>query len=453
MTDALPQYTRDTPDTHPIATVRPPITLHWFLTTSGDGRAVVGAYHGARAVTPSGGGLRTPDIDYLALQAQAADRLGFTGVLTPTGTWCEDAWLTSAALARETRRLKFLVAFRPGLINPTLAAQMTATLQRQTGGRVLLNVVTGGEPAEQRRFGDFASKDERYARTAEFLQVVRGAWSGVPFDFHGEHYRVEGATVSAPPDPIPDLYFGGSSDAALPVAARHTDVYLTWGEPPAQVAEKIARVRALAQDVGRTVRFGIRLHTISRDTSAQAWAEAQRFLDALDPAVVAAAQAALRTSESEGQRRMLALNRGSKDDLVVAPNLWAGVGLVRGGAGTALVGSHAEVADRIEEYHRLGIEEFIFSGYPNLEESFWFGENVIPILRSRGLLDAPAGDRPDTAPGAPTDGAAQAPSAGWAGLFGPPAAPVRPGTRDAAREAHDAARELREVTTAGAGGR
>lgn len=374
------------------------VTLHWFLTTAGDGRAVVGAYHGAKGVSPTGD-LRRPDIDYLALQAQAADRLGFTGVLTPTGTWCEDAWLTSAALARETERLKFLVAFRPGLVNPTLAAQMTATLQRQSGGRVLLNVVTGGEPAEQARFGDFLTKEARYARTAEFLQIVRGAWSGEPFDFSGEHYRVQGATVSTPPDPVPDLYFGGSSDAALPVAAEHTDVYLTWGEPPAQVAEKIARVRALADRAGRRLRFGIRLHTISRDTSAAAWAEAQRFLDALDPATLAQAQAALRTSESEGQRRMLALNGGSTDGLEVSPNLWAGVGLVRGGAGTALVGSHAEVADRIEEYHALGIEEFIFSGYPNLEESFWFGENVIPILRARGLLDAAS---PPAAP-VPTD--------------------------------------------------
>ncbi|GAB96804.1 alkanesulfonate monooxygenase [Kineosphaera limosa] len=374
-----------------------PITVHWFLTTSGDGRSVVGAYHGAKAQAASPAGLRAPDIDYLALQAQAADRLGFTGVLTPTGTWCEDAWLTTAALARQTQRLKFLVAFRPGLINPTLAAQMTATLQRQTGGRVLLNVVTGGEPAEQARCGDTLPKDRRYARTAEFLQVVKGAWTAPeagPFDFDGEFYQVRGATVSAAPDPVPDLYFGGSSDAALPVAAEHVDVYLTWGEPPAQVAQKIARVRELADRAGRSLRFGIRLHTISRDSSHEAWGEAQRFLDALDPATVQRAQAALRTSESEGQRRMLALNRGSTDDLVVAPNLWAGVGLVRGGAGTALVGSHEEVADRIAEYHDLGIDEFIFSGYPNLEESFWFGENVVPILRSRGLLrtDAPEAD-------------------------------------------------------------
>ncbi|WP_460446079.1 LLM class flavin-dependent oxidoreductase [Angustibacter aerolatus] len=364
------------------------ITLHWFLTTSGDGRTIVGSYHGAagRATTR---GVREPDIDYLAQQARAADALGFTGVLTPTGTWCEDAWLTTAALVRETRRLKFLVAFRPGVLSPTLAAQMAASYQRLSRGRLLLNVVTGGDAVEQQRFGDWLDHDERYARTAEFLQVVRGAWSGQPFDFTGEHYDVRGATVAVVPDPVPDVYFGGSSEAALPVAAEHADVYLTWGEPPAQVAQKIARVRELAARRGRRLRFGIRLHTISRDRSADAWAETERFLDALDGDAVARAQEGLRRSESVGQQRMLALHGGSRESLVVSPNLWAGIGLVRGGAGTALVGSHEEVADRIEEYHRLGIDEFVFSGYPNLEESYWFGENVIPILRGRGLLDDP----------------------------------------------------------------
>jgi alkanesulfonate monooxygenase len=370
------------------------IKLHWFLTTAGDGRTIVGGSHVAvgRGTAKSS---REPDIDYLAQQARAADHLGFTGALTPTGTWCEDAWLTTAALVRETHQLKFLVAFRPGVLSPTLAAQMAAAYQRISRGRLLLNVVTGGDAVEQQRFGDWLDHDQRYARTAEFLQVVRGAWSGEPFDFEGEHYKVKGATVSTPPDPLPNIYFGGSSDAALPVAAAHADVYLTWGEPPEQVAEKIGRVRELAEQRGRRLRFGIRLHTISRDTSKDAWREANRFLDALDPKVVAQAQEGLRSSQSVGQQRMLALHGGKRDDLEISPNLWAGVGLVRGGAGTALVGSHEEVADRIEEYHGLGIDEFIFSGYPNLEETYWFGENVTPILKARGLLGDSAGKPAD----------------------------------------------------------
>ncbi|GGM47122.1 alkanesulfonate monooxygenase [Longimycelium tulufanense] len=366
------------------------IVLHWFLPTAGDGRTVLDRFHSsAEAGTAA---LREPDLDYLAQIARAAEHLGFTGVLTPTGTWCEDAWLATAALLRETERLRFLVAFRPGVLSPTLAAQMAATYQRLSRGRLLLNVVTGGDAVEQRRFGDWLDHDQRYSRTDEFLAIVRRVFSGSPVDFAGEHYRVSGATLLAPPDPLPALYFGGSSPAALPVAARRADVYLTWGEPPQLVAEKITKVRKLADEEGRRLRFGIRLHVISRDRAEDAWAEARRLLDALDPATVARAQQQLSTSDSVGQQRMLALHedyrrRGTHDALEVSPNLWAGIGLVRGGAGTALVGSHTEVADRIEEYHELGIDEFILSGYPHLEEAYWFGEGVRPELARRGLLD------------------------------------------------------------------
>jgi alkanesulfonate monooxygenase len=354
------------------------VVLHWFLPLAGDSRTVV----------PFGddGHQRPPTIDYLAQVARAADALGFTGVLTPTGTWCEDSWLVTAALLRETRRLKFLVAFRPNAITPTLAAQKAATYQRISGGRLLLNVVTGGDDSEQRRFGDFLDHDARYERTDEFLAVLRGALSGEPIDLDGKHVQVEGATVNQRPDPMPDLYFGGASPAAEIVAAKHVDVYLAWGEPPDMVAPRLERMRALADAEGRTLRFGIRLHVITRERASHAWAETERFLDALDPAVVASAQAGIAQSASVGQQRMASLHGGSGDDLVIAPNLWSGVGLVRGGAGTALVGSHSEVADRIAEYHELGFDEFILSGHPHLEEAYWFAEGVMPILRQRGLL-------------------------------------------------------------------
>ncbi|MEU3373380.1 LLM class flavin-dependent oxidoreductase [Streptomyces sp. NPDC006660] len=390
------------------------VHLHWFLPTGGDGRTLVDRH----AYTDGGvgrsrrgpvSGVRAPDIDYLVQIAKAAEHLGFEAVLTPTGTWCEDAWLTTAALAQHTERLKFLVAFRPGVISPVLAAQMAATYQRVTRGRLLLNVVTGGDSTEQRRFGDHLDHDRRYARTGEFLTVVRGAWRGQPYDFTGEHYQVEGALTALPPDPLPEIFFGGSSPAAGPVAAEHADVYLTWGEPPAQVKQKIDWIRELAGERGRTVRFGIRLHTISRDSSREAWATADRLLGDLDAETIAAAQEALGRSESVGQRRMLALHGGSRDNLEISPNLWAGVGLVRGGAGTALVGSHGEVADRIEEYHELGIEHFVLSGYPHLEEAYWFGEGVTPELAARGLLTnipaspllgvPDASGRPASAPG------------------------------------------------------
>ncbi|WP_299539161.1 LLM class flavin-dependent oxidoreductase [uncultured Streptomyces sp.] len=365
------------------------LTFHWFLPTNGDSRHVVGGGHGT-PVTAAGGD-RPPTVRYLSQIASAAEQLGFVGALTPTGAWCEDAWLTTALVSENTERLKFLVAFRPGFVSPTLAAQMASTYQRLTHDRLLLNIVTGGESHEQRAYGDFLDKEGRYARTGEFLQIVRELWQGGTVDFTGEHLRVEQARLARVPDPAPEIYFGGSSPAAGRVAARHSDVYLTWGEPPAAVAEKIAWIRGLAAAEGRTVRFGIRLHVITRDTADQAWAEARRLLDGFDEATVRSVQEGLARSESEGQRRMLALHGGGRDGLEIHPNLWAGIGLVRGGAGTALVGSHEEVADRIEEYRAVGIEEFVLSGYPHLEEAYWFGEGVLPVLERRGLWKHPFG--------------------------------------------------------------
>ncbi|MFF9584617.1 LLM class flavin-dependent oxidoreductase [Streptomyces achromogenes] len=375
------------------------LTFHWFLPTNGDSRDVVGGGHGTPATVS--GRDRPPTVAYLSQIARAAEELGFVAALTPTGAWCEDAWLTTAMVSQHTERLKFLVAFRPGFVSPTLAAQMAATFQRQTGGRLLLNVVTGGESREQRAYGDFLDKDARYRRTGEFLHVVRELWDGKSVDLHGEHLRVEEARLSRVPDPVPEVYFGGSSPAAGEVAARYADVYLTWGEPPAQVAAKIAWVRGLAAAHGRTPRFGIRLHVITRDTAAQAWAEADRLLDGFDTETVRAVQEGLGRSESEGQRRMLALHGGSRDGLEIHPNLWAGIGLVRGGAGTALVGSHEEVAERIKEYHALGIDEFVLSGYPHLEEAYWFGEGVLPRLAAQGLWTHPDGRASAAAPELP----------------------------------------------------
>ena len=363
------------------------LSLHWFLPTSGDARAILGAggkvgAHNRRAGEATGE--RAPDIDYLGQIARSAEQLGFEAALTPAGSWCEDAWVTTAGLSQVTKKLDYLVAFRPGLTSPTLAAQMAASFQRISGGRLRLNVVAGGDEVEQQRFGDFLTKDERYARADDFMAIVRGAWHSDSFDYDGKHIQVRDAQVPEPPE-WPPIYFGGSSPPALEVAARHADVYLTWGEPPELVAEKLGRVRELAEREGRRLGYGIRMHAITRETSAEAWAVADKLLSNLGEDDIRRAQENLRASESEGQRRMLDLHGGTTDGLEVYPNLWAGVGLVRGGAGTALVGSYEEVADRIAEYHDLGLDEFILSGYPHLEEAYHVGEGVLPILRERGL--------------------------------------------------------------------
>ena len=364
------------------------LRFHWFLPTNGDGRNIVGGGHGV--ATGTAGTIRPASLAYLGQVARSAEQLGFEAALTPTGAWCEDAWLVTAMLTEVTERLKFLVAFRPGLISPTLAAQMAATFQRHSNGRLLLNVVTGGESAEQRAYGDFLDKEQRYARCDEFLDIVTRLWRGESVTHHGDHLQVVGARLATLPEPVPDLYFGGSSGPAGPVAARRTDVYLTWGEAPAAVDSKLRWMDGLAREAGRTLRYGIRLHVISRDAADEAWRQADRLIEGVDEAMVRQVQENLARSESEGLRRMRELHGGSRDNLEVSPNLWAGVGLVRGGAGTALVGSHTEVADRIEEYARLGLSEFILSGYPHLEEAYWFGEGVLPILQARGLWTHPA---------------------------------------------------------------
>jgi len=270
--------------------------LFWFIPTHGDGR-YLGTSEGARAVSYA----------YCKQIAQAADELGFGGVLLPTGKSCEDSWVVASTLVPATRKLKFLVAARPGLIAPTMAARMAATLDRFSEGRLLINVVAGGDP----------------------------------------------------------------------------DVYLTWGEPPAQAAEKIARMRRLAEEKGRTLKFGIRLHVIVRETEEEAWRAADELIARLDDETIASAQRIFARMDSVGQRRMSELHKGDRSQLEISPNLWAGIGLVRGGAGTALVGSADNVAARIREYGDLGIETFILSGYPHLEEAYRTAELLFPRLPLR----------------------------------------------------------------------
>ncbi|GAA4707351.1 FMNH2-dependent alkanesulfonate monooxygenase [Brevibacillus fulvus] len=345
--------------------------IFWFIPTHGDGR-YLGTAEGAREF----------DWSYASQIARAADQLGFGGVLLPTGRTCEDAWVTASTLIPVTERLKFLVAVRPGLMSPTLSARMAATFDRLSQGRMMINIVTGGDPGEAAADGLFLDHDARYVVTDEFLTIWRKLLQGEEVDYFGRHLRVEKAKVLFPTiqQPYPKLYFGGSSEIALQVAAEHIDVYLTWGEPPAQVKEKISRVRELAEARGRQVRFGIRLHVIVRETAEEAWRDADRLISRLDEQTIAKAQAAFAKMDSVGQRRMAQLHLGNRSQLEISPNLWAGVGLVRGGAGTALVGDADTVAERMLEYAELGIETFIFSGYPHLEEAYRVAELLFPRL-------------------------------------------------------------------------
>ena len=360
------------PMPRPAGQSRRPLDFLWFLPTSGDGH-YLGAPIGNRASTNR----------YLRELAQTVDRLGFYGVLLPTGRGCEDAMITATSIVTHTEQLRFLVALRPGTILPAEAARQAAAFDRLSDGRLLLNVVCGGNPADLAGDGMFLEHDERYDQAAEFLRIFRGLAAGESVTFSGKYFTNKAGKLLFPPVQGANLplWFGGSSEPAMQLAAEQLDSYLTWGEPPAMVAEKLAEVRRRATAAGRSVRFGIRLHFIVRETDEEAWAAARRLIGHLSDDVIAAAQGKLaRESDSVGQARMTALHRGGRDSLEVSPNLWAGVGLVRGGAGTALVGSAQTVAARLEEYRALGIDAVIGSGYPHLEEAYRVAELLFPLL-------------------------------------------------------------------------
>jgi alkanesulfonate monooxygenase len=351
-----------------------PLNFFWFLPSAGDGQ-YLGTEFLHRPVT----------FDYMREIAQATDRLGFGGVLLPTGHACLDGWTLASALAPLTKDLRFLVALRPGIMSPALAARQTAALDMISNGRLLLNVVTGGNPTELAYDGLYLDHDERYRQTDEFLSIWRRILEGQPVDYEGRHLSAKGGSppvFSSIQKPYPPIYFGGSSAAGIEVAADHADMYLTWGEPPAQVAQKLEEARTAAARRGRKLRFGIRLHFIVRETEKEAWAAADRLISKLTPETIEKAQAriAKRVEQSEGQRRMVALHGGKRENLEVSPNLWAGVGLVREGAATALVGDPQTVATRLREYQALGIDTIIGSGYPNLEEAYRVAELLFPEL-------------------------------------------------------------------------
>jgi len=354
----------------------------WFIPTHGDGH-YLGTAIGGRAV----------NFDYWRQIAQAVDQLGFTGALLPTGRSCEDAWVLASTLVTHTKKMRFLVAIRPGLMSPGVAARMAATFDRISGGRLLINIVTGGDPVELAGDGLHLSHDDRYKLTDEFLTVWRQIAGNEVANFQGDYLNITEGKLIFPPvqKPHPPLWFGGSSPIAQEIAAKHVDVYLTWGEPLEQVAQKITSVRRLAAEQGRTLRFGIRLHVIVRRTESQAWDAANELIRYVDDQAIAKTQQAYDRMDSEGQRRMRELHKGNRTALEISPNLWAGIGLVRGGAGTALVGDPDIVARRMQEYADLGIDTFIFSGYPHLEEAYRVAELLFPLLP---LADSPVIEAP-----------------------------------------------------------
>ncbi|RVL88352.1 FMNH2-dependent alkanesulfonate monooxygenase [Sinorhizobium meliloti] len=365
-----------------------PLDFLWFIPSSGDG-----AYLGSDQLS------RPADPGYFREIAIAVDRLGYSGVLIPVGAACEESFVLAADLAARTEKLKFLVAIRPGTATPAYYARLASTLDRVSNGRLLLNIVVGGSAQELGGDGIFLPHDERYDHAAEFFQVFNELIETGRSTLDGKYIKAIDARLGLPPvqQPRPPIYFGGSSDAAIEFAGDLVDKYLTWGEPPAQVAEKVAHARKAAAAKGREATFGIRLHFIVRETDEEAWEAADRLISKLSDEAIAAAQEVLtKNSDSVGQARMVALHNGRRDKLEVSANLWAGIGLVRSGAGTALVGSPKTVAARLREYQELGIDTVIASGYPHVEEAYRVSELLFPELDlpgPRNQLRSSFGDR------------------------------------------------------------
>lgn len=329
-------------------------------------------------------GSRPVDYGYYRQLAQAYDHLGYTGALFATGA--HDVWVLAAALLPYTERLRFLVAIHPGLIAPTLLAKMAATLQEFSRGRLMLNIVSG-DARMLGAYGMTMPHDERYDMADEYLTIWHRLFAGETVDFDGKYFRTVGARLALPVGETiapPPLWFGGSSDKALDVSAKHVDTYLSWGETPEQIKVKIDAVRERAARHGRKLDYGIRLYVIVRDTDAKAWEAANELYERMDETAIAANQKFVSNTDSVGQRRMSAMHGGVKPDdlrdLEVAPNLWAGIGLVRPGPGTAIVGSPDTVIRTLEAYREAGVDTFILSGMPLLEEAYRFGESVLPRL-------------------------------------------------------------------------
>jgi alkanesulfonate monooxygenase len=356
------------------------LDLLWFCQLAADGEFI------------GGGPLRQPTPAYLASLVETAAEMGFSSLLTATNFHAEhDAWTASIATLARTQGAGLLVAVRPGMFNAAVFAKMAATAHALFPGRLRLNIVTGSNPVENAMYGDHDDHDARYARTREFITLLRRLWAEPSVDFAGEYFQTKGALLAPKPSaPIP-IYLGGHSPPAQQLAAELADVYLLWADTLDGVRARLDTLRVFEATAGRRVRYGLRCHVIVRETEAEAWAAAERLISRVDAATRAAFVAAAAHTDSEGQRRQLALASGSS--LVVEDNLWAGVGLARTGVGLAIVGDPAQVEAKLRAYQALGISTFILSGYPHLEECRRFGELVMPRLRLQGSVARPiAGD-------------------------------------------------------------
>ena len=359
-----------------------------MLPTSGDG-AYVGVSSAASNKSLSGWtgtADREPTFEYMTAIAQVAERVGFGTLLFPVGTGCLDGWVLAGMIAPLTTTIRFMVAVRPGFVLPAVAARQAATLDYLTGGRLCINVVTGGSPAEQAQDGDFADHQARYRRTFEFVSVVKQLLLGEVVNHQGEFYQLQNARLSprAAQTPYPPFFIAGASPPGKKLAAEEADTYMMWGETLDNTAKRIADLRAIADPIGRKLGYSVSFQVILGETERDAWDRAWDMLSKVDPSTANRQVDAFRQADSIGQLSLAKLMQDSRDSgFKLGPNLWAGLTQVLSGNSIALVGTADQVADRVAEYVAQGFDHVLLRGFPHLEMIEKIGVEVLPRIRQR----------------------------------------------------------------------
>ncbi len=342
------------------------------------------------------------DIDYVRRFCQAHEQSDFDRILIGYFSNAADGFVVASYSAFVTQKLGLMLAHRPGFVAPTLAARKLATLDQFSGGRLAVHIISGGDDDDQARDGDYTSHDERYARTDEYVEILRRIWtSDKPVDHEGRFYRFRRSFSDVKPIQKPHLpiYFGGSSDAAISIAGRHADVYALWGEPLAEAAKTIARVRASAARHGRTVRFSLSTRPIIASTEEAAWARARLIIERIrEIRGQAMLGSARKAPQAVGSQRLL---EAAAQGEVLDTRLWTAVAAATGARGntTALVGTPEQVAESMLKYHDLGVTTFLIRGFDPLEDAIDYGRALIPMVRREIARREAQADTPRSAAG------------------------------------------------------
>ena len=355
--------------------MQPPLEFGWFLPTSGDTTC-----YGDRSKSVP------PSADLFDRVVLAAEAAGFEYFLVPVATTCWEAWISSAMAVAKTKRIKALVAARPGYVSPVQLAKMGATFDQLSGGRLSVNLIAGQSEAESRSEGILMDKEDRYALMDEDVSILKALWTTHgPVDFAGRFHTLKGARIAPHPmqQPHPRFYLGGGSQEAWAVSAKHSDVHLFWGDTPERIGANIGTIRVVAGRHGRadTIEFGMRLQILCRETEAEAWDAAHELVRDVTEAQTRFIRTHYASSVANQRVQQLAREQGE----LIGPHLWTGVTRVRPGAGIVVVGNPRQCADTLQQFIDLGCSSFCLSGYLHDEEATRFARWVRPLLAERNI--------------------------------------------------------------------